>query len=312
LSGSNDGATFTPLDARSNEFFTSRFETRQFAFPNNTAYNIYRLDIDSVADPASANSMQLSEIELIGVPEGGLATPVITISATDDTAGEGSAADPGEFTIIRSGPTTGSLTVNYTVTGTANASDYTELISGTVSFADGVSSMVLPVTPVNDIEEEGPETLQLTLSSGSGYTVGLPNSALVSITDDDVVNPPFDTTDDGAGTITAQGENGADEGTTQAFDNAPNTKWLDFANANPSTRASWIQYQYTGSDQYTVTSYTITSANDAPERDPSDWQLLGSNDGVTFTVLDTRTGELFPSRSLKRSFSFTNSTSYNI
>jgi hypothetical protein len=37
------------------------------AFSNSTAYNIYQLDIHSVANPATANSVQLSEFELIGI-----------------------------------------------------------------------------------------------------------------------------------------------------------------------------------------------------------------------------------------------------
>jgi hypothetical protein len=41
---------------------------------------------------------------------------------------------------------------------------------------------------------------------------------------------------------------------------------------------------------YVVTSYAITSGNDAEGRDPDDWTLQGSNDGVTWDILDTKTG----------------------
>jgi len=62
-----------------------------------------------------------------------------------------------------------------------------------------------------------------------------------------------------------------------------------------------------------VTEYTITSANDAPERDPKNWNLRGSNDGgSTWTVIDTRTNETFSGRFLKRSFTAANTTAYNI
>ncbi len=129
-----------------------------------------------------------------------------------------------------------------------------------------------------------------------------------------VGEPPYDTTDDARGTISAQGQNaGPGEGFAQAFDNSSATKWLDFANANPATRASWIQYRYTNNLRYVVTQYTITSANDIPARDPSDWRILGSNDnGTNWTTLDTRTNEVFASRFQPRSFSFTNNTAFNL
>jgi hypothetical protein len=117
-----------------------------------------------------------------------------------------------------------------------------------------------------------------------------------------------DTTDDGTGTISAHGQNLPSEGMAKAFDNSTATKWLDF-----SPSSSWIQYQYASNKRSVVTEYTLTSANDAQERDPKNWNILGSNDGgVNWVTLDTRTGELFTARFQKRSFSFTNSTAYNI
>lgn len=160
-------------------------------------------------------------------------------------------------------------------------------------------------------------TYQLSVVASPGLT-DLAGNPLVSGTSDSWVMTitslsPFDTTDDQLGTITAQGENGTTEGKLKAFDNTSSTKWLDFANANPTTRASWIQYQYANSLKYVVTQYTITSANDAPERDPRDWQLLGSNDGgATWTVLDSRTGETFANRFQKNTYGVINSVAYNI
>jgi len=118
-----------------------------------------------------------------------------------------------------------------------------------------------------------------------------------------------DTTDDGTGTISARGENSAaNEGKDKAFDNITTTKWLDF-----SPSYSWIQYRYAADKRSVVTEYTITSANDAQERDPNNWNILGSNNGgASWVTLDTRTGQLFTSRYQKRSFLFTNSTGYNI
>lgn len=65
------------------------------------------------------------------------------------------------------------------------------------------------------------------------------------------------------------------------------TAWLDFTLADP-----------TG-----VTSYSLMSANDFPERDPRDWTLLGSHDGHAWTRLDSRVGESFGARFQTRTFS---------
>ena len=127
---------------------------------------------------------------------------------------------------------------------------------------------------------------------------------------------PFDTTEDQLGTVTAAGENDGINGNWEvaanAFDDS-SAKWLDFANDNPSTRASWIQYQYTAGLERMVTNYTITSANDAPERDPGDWALLGSNDGgATWITLDTQISQVFTDRYQTRSFPITSPAAYNL
>jgi predicted alpha-1,2-mannosidase len=105
--------------------------------------------------------------------------------------------------------------------------------------------------------------------------------------------------------FTARGENAPDQTAKEAFDGDINTKWLDF-----SPKGSWIQRAFDKSK--IISSYAITSAEDAPPRDPKDWQLLGSNDGMSWTTLDARTGELWSGRHQKRSFSTNNKKAYRI
>ncbi|MEU4242177.1 GH92 family glycosyl hydrolase [Actinoplanes sp. NPDC026619] len=66
------------------------------------------------------------------------------------------------------------------------------------------------------------------------------------------------------------------------------TKWL------VDTSPSWAQY--TLDAPATVVKYALTSANDAPERDPQDWTLQGSADGTDWTTVDTRSGQTFADR----------------
>ncbi|WP_405811250.1 alpha-1,2-mannosidase [Streptomyces sp. NBC_01520] len=51
-----------------------------------------------------------------------------------------------------------------------------------------------------------------------------------------------------------------------------------------------------------LSGYTLTSANDFPDRDPRDWTLSGSQDGSRWTELDSRSGQGFTERFESRRF----------
>jgi hypothetical protein len=120
--------------------------------------------------------------------------PTVTVTATDGSASE-SGPNTGTFTITRTGSTTSSLLVNFTVGGTATAgADYTTL-SSPVTLAAGSATKTVTVNPVDDAVVESAETVVLTIAVGSGYNVGSPSSATVSIADND--NPVTDADGDG-------------------------------------------------------------------------------------------------------------------
>ncbi|MFN6305625.1 MAG: beta strand repeat-containing protein, partial [Microcystis sp.] len=91
------------------------------------------------------------------------------------------------YTFTRSGVTTNSLTVNYTLGGTATLNtDYTRTgTTNTVTFAAGSSTATVTVNPTADTIVESNETVILTLASGTGYTIGTPNAATGTINNDD-------------------------------------------------------------------------------------------------------------------------------
>ncbi len=110
-----------------------------------------------------------------------------TVAATDSAAGE-SPLNIGKFKIsLATTNTTGTaMIINYALSGTATAGvDYTGL-SGSVSIANGQISKTITLTPINDTEVEPTETAILTLSAGTGYSVGSPSSATINITSEDV------------------------------------------------------------------------------------------------------------------------------
>ena len=71
------------------------------------------------------------------------------------------------------------------------------------------------------------------------------------------------------------------EGASNAIDGDPRTKYLNFDKLNTGFTVT----PKTGSS--VVTAISLTTANDAPERDPSSWKLLGSNNGSDYEVIAT-------------------------
>ena len=98
--------------------------------------------------------------------------------------------------------------------------------------------------------------------------------------------------------IAANAQPNSNEGVNNLNDGDAQTKWL------VDTPTSWAQY--TLDQPAEVLKYTLTSANDAPERDPSDWQLQGSADGETWTTVDQRAGETFGARFQTKTYEVAN------
>lgn len=67
LSGSNDGLNFLEIASGPIDPFPTRFFEQTLSFDNDTPYLSYRLIFPTVANSAAANSMQISEVELLGV-----------------------------------------------------------------------------------------------------------------------------------------------------------------------------------------------------------------------------------------------------
>jgi predicted alpha-1,2-mannosidase len=93
----------------------------------------------------------------------------------------------------------------------------------------------------------------------------------------------------------ASGENtGAGEVVANLFDGSSDSKWLTFS------PTGWAQA--TLSAPTSITHYALTSANDHDERDPMDWTLQGSDDGSTWTQLDSQAGQTFSARFQTKEF----------
>jgi hypothetical protein len=94
------------------------------------------------------------------------------------------------------------------------------------------------------------------------------------------------------------------EGPNNAFDNNPNTKYLNFDKKNAGVT---VQLN-TGK---VVTGFTVTTANDFSGRDPTSYKLYGSNDGSTWTLIKQDSLALSDNRfTTSSTISVANTTAY--
>ncbi|HKS37791.1 MAG TPA: S8 family serine peptidase, partial [Verrucomicrobiae bacterium] len=114
------------------------------------------------------------------------ALPVVTVVVSDSSAAE-AGSDSGTFVVTRTGGTTSALTVNYSMGGNAaNGTDYNPLQTS-VTIPAGAASATVTVTPADDSAVEGAETAILTILAHAAYAVGSPNSATITLSDNDAL-----------------------------------------------------------------------------------------------------------------------------
>ncbi|XP_056865294.1 peptide-N(4)-(N-acetyl-beta-glucosaminyl)asparagine amidase isoform X2 [Raphanus sativus] len=105
-----------------------------------------------------------------------------------------------------------------------------------------------------------------------------------------------------SGSVLASGEELPSGIATAAFDGIQESKWEEPNGA----KGCWIMYKTLYNQMQELIAYEIMSANDAPERDPKDWVLEGSNDGgSTWHVLDKQTSQVFEERFKRKSYKIT-------
>ncbi|GKV27341.1 hypothetical protein SLEP1_g36525 [Rubroshorea leprosula] len=102
-----------------------------------------------------------------------------------------------------------------------------------------------------------------------------------------------------SGSVLASGEELPFGIATAAFDGTRMSKWEEPNGA----QGCWIMYKTKDNQMKELVAYELMSANDAPERDPMDWVVEGSDDGgSSWHVLDEQTSQLFDKRFQRRSY----------
>ncbi|MEG4986476.1 FG-GAP-like repeat-containing protein, partial [Microcoleus sp. BR0-C5] len=111
-------------------------------------------------------------------------TPGVSIApGTTPSEAEPTAPINGNFVVTLTAAATADTTINYTVSGKATpGSDYTAL-SGSVTILTGQTTANIGVTPILDNVVDPSETLQITLTAGTGYNLTKTKTAVLRIAD---------------------------------------------------------------------------------------------------------------------------------
>jgi uncharacterized protein (TIGR03118 family) len=129
------------------------------------------------------------------------ATSLVQFADTDFSIGEGSGHI--DVTVTRTGDVSGTATVNFNTFDesqpghASQKSDY-EIALGTLSFAAGETSKTFRLLLVNDTFDETNEVIEVQLSNptGAGLGLGSPNTAEITILDNDTGAPTSNVIDD--------------------------------------------------------------------------------------------------------------------
>jgi hypothetical protein len=156
-----------------------------YAFNAGTTGNVL------ISNTGTTGTVVADAIRLVAVTGTPPPLPTVAVSAFQPAASEtGTVA--GVFHVTRD-TTVGSLTVNFTLSGSAvSPSDYSATPSSTsVTIPNGQNTAAVTIAPVDDPTVETTETVQITLGTSSNYILGT-DTATVTIADNDQPNPVVD------------------------------------------------------------------------------------------------------------------------
>ena len=227
------------------------FETHQLGFYDDVTIVLpANRSCDAIGGICTADGKKLSNrVEAIVPMESrDDILPALSVADAEATEGEDNALD---FVVTLDPAADGQVTVDYaTADGTATAgADYTDT-SGTLTFDAGETTKTVAVPIAEDTEEEGGETVTLTLSNASGATLAAA-SATGTIRNAGVANTPA------TGAPAISGTAQVDKTLTASVSDISDADGLD----NASYAYRWIR----GSSDIqgaTGSSYTLVSADE--------------------------------------------------
>ncbi len=227
-------------------FVTSSNEgSKTFSIPSGSASSVYSVSTvdDATDEPNGVVTVTVAAGTGYTVGTSASATvtvndddlPVVTIARGASQVTEGTAAS---FTVTRAGLTTAALSVSLTLADAAGSDFVASRDEGadTVTIAAGQASVAYRVATVDDNVDEPNGVVTVTLTAGTGYTVGAQGSASVTVNDDDV--PGVLINGSGSDISASVGENGGSSTYTVQLATQPShnvTLTVSSATANAAT-----------------------------------------------------------------------------
>ena len=180
----NRGTPVAPPAASAQVLALAFAQAGAFAFPANSQDAALLVDLPAgnytVQVSGVANSAGIALAEVYDLTPA--SPPTVSIAASRASADETGGRN-GEVTFTRSGLTFEPLTVRYGIGGSAvNAFDYVAL-SGSITIPAGAATAPLPLLPNPDLQNEGTDTVVITVLAGTGYAPASQASATVTIAD---------------------------------------------------------------------------------------------------------------------------------
>ncbi|WP_340678757.1 discoidin domain-containing protein [Paraglaciecola sp.] len=339
LLASNDGENWVTLASFLGESFDERFERKEFSFSNGLEYSFYRLNITK--NKGDTGLMQLTEIQLVG--------PVY--ASTDHTDPVGTGVITGRARISDGEAETmafdNDAQTKWLDNGGVPSVEAPSWIQ--VEFPEAVAVNVLAITSANDSAERDPENFTLVASNDNGVTwttIGdwlgesfdgrferklfsadnalaystyrlnitknKGDSNLMQLGEIELIGPKIPSVQHshGAGvTYTERARISDGEAGSMAFDHNTDSKWLDNGGVPSVEEPSWVVVSLP--EAAAVNTLALTSANDAPERDPENFAVWGSNDNENWVELASWLGESFDSRFERKQYGFSNDIGFS-
>ncbi|MCA2922753.1 MAG: endo-1,3-1,4-beta-glycanase ExsH, partial [Microcystis sp. M038S1] len=216
------GVTTNPLTVNYTVEGTATNGTDYTSIPTSVTFAANSATATVIVDPNADTTVESDETVALTLATGtgytvGTTTAVIGTIANDDVIlpsitlaiSPTSVTEDGTsnliYTFTRSGVTTNLLTVNYSIGGTANnGTDYASIPTG-VTFAANSATATVIVDPNADTTVESDETVALTLTAGTDYTIGTTTAVIGTITNDDtsvtLAVSPASVTEDGTSNL---------------------------------------------------------------------------------------------------------------
>lgn len=333
LYASEDNSTWTVIDEQKDQFFSDRKMTQTYHCSTEVGYKFFKLHVLSAN---GGNSVQVAEWQLFGdvyfdpfyqdfIQTGVLSSDgvdLVTLGALNDNKPETYAniqfnslpvviicktklpVQLQGYSLCSSGQSASTDPKSWSLYGSKDSVSWTLIDKRT---AETFSSRYLK----NSYDRTNSNTykyFKLTITDVGDATLKKLNIGEWEIYGTALSD--YDVTYNPGGLYSAQydgnydASSGVDERYFNLYDKNKTTKY--FVNYR---KTFWTEYQ--SSRSLKLTAYSVTSANDAPYRDPKSWTLYGSNNNSSWVQIDKQENIVFPYRYSTLYFSCSTTVKYS-